>query len=238
MVKPLSTIPPSKPMKKTAKKSSSKKKKTTKKGESKVTLTMTDLYNKEIPSKATKEDTSAKIAVVGEEGTKLSSDVATPTKEKGNPVSALNSVETSSGKKLGLDVLNDAIESTENMGVSNPDNETGGDDSVENVPKETLGQENVELDVSTSLGQPAKPSGEEEDVNVERVPSVESDSENEMDHERIVEKSQIEEGSDSTDDSKRNDEEAVENDKDVVDVDNLNLEDVPQAQTLGDSMAK
>jgi hypothetical protein len=111
----------------------------------------------------------------------LSSDVATPTEEKGNPDSVPNSVETGSGKKLGLAVLNDAIESTEKLGVSNPDNETVGDDSVENVPKETLGQENVELDVSTSLGQPAKSSGEEEDVSDERVPSVESDSEKEMD---------------------------------------------------------
>jgi hypothetical protein len=134
--------------------------------------------------------------------------------------------------------LNDVIESTENMGVSNPDNETGGDDSVENVPKETLGQENVEPDVSTSLGQPAKPSGEEENVSVERVPSVESDSENEMDLKKIVEKSHLEEGSDSGDDSKRNDEEADESVKDVVDIDKLNMEDVPHAQTLGDSMGK
>jgi hypothetical protein len=87
------------PMKKNADKSSSKKKKTTKKGESKVALTMMDLYDKEIPSKATKEDTSTKIAAVGEEGTRLSSDVATPTEEKGNLVYALNSVETGSGKK-------------------------------------------------------------------------------------------------------------------------------------------
>jgi hypothetical protein len=226
MVKPLSTIPPPKPMKKTAEKSSSKKKRTAKKGESKVALTMTDLYDKEIPSKVVKEDTSSKTAAVGEKDTKLSSDVATPIEEKGNPVSTHNSVETGSGEKLGLDVLNDAIESTENMGVSNPDNEIGGDDSVENAAKETLGQENVEPDVSTSMGQPAKPSDEEGDVSDDKVPSVESD--------RIVE----EEGSDSGDDSRRNDAEAVESVKDVVDVDKLNLEDVPQAQTLGDSMAK
>jgi hypothetical protein len=75
-------------------------------------------------------------------------------------------------------------------------------------------------------------------VSVEKVPSVESDSEKEMHPERIVEKSQTEEGSDSGDDSKRNDEEAKESNKDVVDVNKLNLEDVPQAQTLGDSMAK
>jgi hypothetical protein len=79
-------------MKKTAEKSSSKKKTTTK-GESKVALTMTDLYNKENPFKATREGTSTKNAAVGEDGTKLSSDVATCTEEKSNPDSTLNSVE-------------------------------------------------------------------------------------------------------------------------------------------------
>jgi hypothetical protein len=118
MVKPLSNVPPPKPMKKTAEKSSSKKKKTAKKGESKVALTMTDLYNKEIPSEVTKEDISTKIAVVGEEGTKLSSDVATPTEEKGNLVSTLNSVETGSGKKLRLDVLNNVTPRFPNLKFS------------------------------------------------------------------------------------------------------------------------
>jgi hypothetical protein len=108
--------------------------------------------------------------------------------------------------------LNDAIES-KNMDVDNPDNGTGADDSVENVPKETLGQDNVEPDVSTSLSQPTKSSGEEEVVSDERVPSVELDPEKEMDSEKIVEKSQMEEGSDSDDDTKKDDEEADSDEK-------------------------
>jgi hypothetical protein len=64
-------------------------------------------------------------------------------------------------------------------------------------------------------------------VSVEKVPSVESDSEKEIGPERTVEKAQTDEDSVSGDGSKRNDEEAEESDKDVVDVDKLNLEDVP-----------
>jgi hypothetical protein len=81
MVKPLNVVPPAKPIRKPAAKSSSKKKKSTKKGESKVALTMSDLYEKENPFKATEKGSSA----VGDTP-KNSSDVATPGCEKGNPV--------------------------------------------------------------------------------------------------------------------------------------------------------
>lgn len=152
-VEPLTTIPPSKSNKKTVDKSTSKKKKTVKKGEPKVALSMTDLNKTKNSFKAAEEGSSDQTPNKdeGNEVTVLTPDVATPVKDQGNPNSTLNFDEPVPSRKLGLEVLNDAIDSTENMDVSKSDNETGGENSIEGGPKETLGQDNVGPDVSTSL---------------------------------------------------------------------------------------
>ena len=236
MVEPLTIVPPSKPNKKTDVKSTSRKKKTVKKGESKVALSMTDLYKKGNPFKAAEEGSTAQAARNANDGdaSKMSSDVATPGCAKGKPDSTLISDDLVSGRKLGLEHLNDAIEITENMDVSNPDNETGIDDSVENIPKETDGQDNVGPDVSTYLGQLVNLTGDE-DV----IPIVETNLEEDVNPDNIVENSHTEVSGRSDGDSEKDEEEVdSESDKDVVDVDELDLDDVPLAQTIGDSVAK
>jgi len=162
IVEPLTIVPPTKPKKKTTSKSTSRKKKNVKRGESKVALSMSDMYEKENPFKASEEGTTAQVSknVEEEDASKIASDVAIPVCEKGNPNLTLISDEPVSGRKLGLEDLNDAIESTENMDVDNPDNETRVDDSVDSDPKETDAQDNVGPDVGTSLGQPDSPNGD------------------------------------------------------------------------------
>jgi len=171
MIEPLTTVPPMKPKKKTTSKSTTKKKKVVKKGESKVALSMSNLYEKENPFAASKEDTTAQAStkIDDKDSCKPAEDVATPVCEKGNPDTTLISDEPTSSRKLGLDDLNDAIESTENMDVNNSSKETGGDDSVENNPKEADVQNNVGLDVGTSLGQQDKP-----DIEVDVVANEEN----------------------------------------------------------------
>jgi hypothetical protein len=107
---------------------------------------MSKLYEKENPFKATKEGITAQASKNTDEvdASKRVSDVATPVSEKGNPVSTLISDEPESSRKLGLDDLNDAIESTENMDVDNSGKETRDDDSAESDLKES--------DVQTMLG--------------------------------------------------------------------------------------
>jgi hypothetical protein len=119
MVKPFNTVPPIKSLKKTAEKSSTKKKKTTKKGESKRALNITDLYEKDNPFKATVKGSAASDTNAGDDSN-ICSDVATPSREKGNPVSTQIPGEPVSDRKLGLEDLNDAIESTENMNLDKP----------------------------------------------------------------------------------------------------------------------
>lgn len=106
VIEPLTVVPPTKPKKKTASKLTSKKKKTVKKGDSKVALSLSDLYEKENPFKANEEGTTAQASknTDDEDTSKIASDVATPVCEKGNPDSTLISDES------------DAIESTEKHG--------------------------------------------------------------------------------------------------------------------------
>jgi len=59
MIEPLTTVLPTKPKNKSTSKSTNKKKKPLKKGESKVALSMSDLYGKENPIQATVADTTA-----------------------------------------------------------------------------------------------------------------------------------------------------------------------------------
>jgi len=119
---------------------------------------MSDLYEKENPFTATKEGTTAQASTKNDDkdSFKTAEDVATPVCEKGNPDSTLIYYEPASSRKLGLEDLNDAIESTENMDVDNSCKEIRGDDSVESDPKETYMQDDVGPDVGTSLVQPDK----------------------------------------------------------------------------------
>jgi len=223
MIEPLTVVPPTKPKKKTASKSTSRKKKPVEKSESKVAMSMDDLYEKENPFKATKEDTTAQASknTDDEDASKIASDVATPVRENGNPDSTLISDEPTSGRKLRLQDLNDAIESTKNMDVDNPGNVTRDDDSVESDPKET----DLQDDVGTSLGQPHKPASDADDVADEKDSSYETAPEKDVNSGNSIEDSHAEESKGSEGDSEKDEEEEdtgdKENEKDVVDVDEL-----------------
>jgi len=219
---PLATIPPSKSNKKVVVKSTSKKKKTIKKGESKVALSMTDLYKTKNPFKAAEEGSSDRTSnkVEDNEVTKLTSAVATPAEDQGKPISTLNS--------------DDTIDSTGNMDVSKPEKETDGDNPVEGGPKETLDQDDVGPDVSKSLVQSATPN--EEAVCEEKELSAESDLEEGAIPEKSVEKSQTEKGSRSVDEEADSDEK--DSVKDLVDVDNIDTDEDPPEQIIVDSVAK
>jgi len=62
LIEPLTTVPPMKPKKKVVSKSTSKKKKAVKRGESKVALSMSDMYEKENTFVVTKEGTPAQAS--------------------------------------------------------------------------------------------------------------------------------------------------------------------------------
>jgi len=125
-------------------------------------MSMFDLYEKENPFAASKEDTTAQASTKTDvkDSCKPSEEGATPVCEKGNLDSTLISDEPATSRKLGLEDLNEAIESIENMDMDNSGKETGGDDSVESDPKEADLQEDVGPDVDTSLGQQDKPAVE------------------------------------------------------------------------------
>jgi hypothetical protein len=127
------------------------------------------------------------------------------------------------------------------MDMHNSDKETRGDDSAESDPKETDVQDDVGPDVGTSLGQPDKAAGdtnvaEEKDSSFETAPGKDVHSDN------SIENSQAEESGGSEGDSGRDEEDkdtgVKESEKDVLDVDELDLDDVPLVQTMGDSVAK
>ena len=243
MIEPLTTIPPTKPKKKNAPKSAAKKKKSSKKGESKVALDMTDLYVKENPFKSTKVETSMQDAknTKDDETLKISADVSTPDLEKGNPDETLISNVPESGRKLGLEDLNDAIDSTENMDIDTG-NETKVNDSVGKDPDETDVQEDVGPDVETSLGQPSNTGGVTTTDGGDKDSSFETAPEKNVNSNNSIENSFSEEGKESEEISKETEEEECskdkEKDKDVVDVDELDLDNIPLVNTLGDSVAK
>jgi len=104
-----------------------------------------------------------------------------------------------SGRKLGLEDLNDAIDSTENMDVdiSNTGNETKVDDSVEKDPEEIDAQEDVGPDVGTSLGQPDNSVGDTATIIGDKDPSFKTALEKEVNSGNSVEKYHSEEGKES-----------------------------------------
>jgi len=131
VIKPISSVSPSKSKKRILTKSASKKKKPSKskRGETKTALSMTDLYEKENPFISTVFEPSICVfkkthKTVDTEATlKIDADGASPEVEKGNPDKILNSTVSESGRKLGLEDLNDAINSTINMNVDEVDDE-------------------------------------------------------------------------------------------------------------------
>jgi len=98
---------------------------------------MADLYEKENLFISTVVEPSVGVSkkapkTVDVEATlKIAVDVTSPEVEKGNLDKTLNYAISESGRKLGLEDLNDVIDSTENMDVDEPDNQNVVDNSVQ-----------------------------------------------------------------------------------------------------------
>jgi hypothetical protein len=103
---------------------------------------------------ATKEGTTTQASkkIDNEEAYQISSNVATPVCEKGNPDSTLNVDVLISDNKLGSEDLSTVMKHSENIDVDDSGNEIRVDDSVESDPEKIDIQRDVELDVETSLG--------------------------------------------------------------------------------------
>ena len=125
---------------------------------------MVDLYEKKNPFVSIVVEPSygisakdLKNAEAGE-NPEIASDVATSTAEKGTPDETLPSVVSESGRKLELEDLNAAIDSTEVMDVDNPnlDEENVINDLDQTSPKKSDDQKGVGPDVGTYLDQQEK----------------------------------------------------------------------------------
>jgi len=166
MIEPISLVPPSKPKKKTPIKSASKKKKPSKskKGESKTVLSMDDLYEKENPFFSTVVEPSVGTSEKDQKPTdveatlKITADVASSEVEKVNPNKTPNCDVSRSERKLGLEDLNAAIDSTKHMDIDNPnlDEENVVNDFIQASPKKSDDRKDVGLDVGASLDQQDK----------------------------------------------------------------------------------
>jgi len=166
LVEPITMVSSPKSKKKTATKSASEKKTApkTKRGESRTPLSVADLYEKENPFVSTMVEPSYEKSVEdlnsadAKANPKTASDVATSIANQGIPDETLPSVVSNSCRKLRLEDLNAAIDSTENMNVDdpNPDNENMEDSSVHLSLKKAKGQKDVGPDVGTSMDQQAK----------------------------------------------------------------------------------
>jgi hypothetical protein len=125
MINPISTVTSPKFEKKTVVKCPTKKKMApkTKRGESKTPLSMFDLYEKENPFISTVVEPNAgtfkKVPLVADNETTTKN--ASPKVEKGNSCKTLISVVPESGRKLGLQDLNEAIDRSEDMCVDDSD---------------------------------------------------------------------------------------------------------------------
>jgi len=172
------------------------------------------------PRKAPPPQASTKID--DKDSLKTTNGVATPVSEKGKPDTTLISDEPASSRKLGLEDLNEAIESTEIMDVDNSIKESGGDDSVESDPKEADLQEDVGPDVGTSMGQQDKPDVEIDVVADEENSNPETDPVEDVDSGDSLENAHSEESAGTEGGSEKEEEEEdsgdKENEKDVVNV--------------------
>jgi hypothetical protein len=162
MIEPITTVPPTKPKRKPSSTTKKKKPSKSKKGDSKIPLTMTDLYVKENPFESTGVETNVDTCVKDSKDVdaEATSKIAPPTTifefEKGNLDETLTSDVPESAKKLGLEDLNVAIDSAENMDVDGPSTavETNVVDcTAKKSLEKTEVQEDVGPDVGTSLGQ-------------------------------------------------------------------------------------
>jgi hypothetical protein len=215
-IEPLTTVTPTVTKKKNTHKSATKKKKSSKKGELKNDRDISETTTSAQEVKKTK----------GKEALKDSSDVSTHVPDV--------------GRKLGLEYLNDAIDSAENMDID-ASNDTNANDSVGEEPDETDVRKDDGPEVETSLGQPSNSvdvttTGGNKDPIFETAPEMDSISD------KSVENSISEEGKKYEEVSKETKEEDdfmdKEKDKDVVDVGELDLDDIPLANTFGDGVAK
>jgi len=161
MIKPITTVPRNKSKGKTSINSSSKRKKLTKskRGTTKTTLSMTDLYEKKNPFISTFVEanvgTSEKDPKIidAEVTVKTTADVASYEVEKGNLDVILKAIVSESNRKLGLEDTNVAIDSPKHMSVDDPkpDNENMEDGFIQRSPEKTDELTNVEPNVETSL---------------------------------------------------------------------------------------
>jgi len=161
VIEPISSISPRKSKKQTLTKSASKKKRPSKskRGETKTSLSMADLYENENPLNSTVVEPSIGVSekthktIDTKVTLKIDADGASPEVEKGNPDKTLNSIVSKSGGKLGLEDLNDAIDSTINMDVDEVDDENVVNNSVQPSAEKTNIRKDVEPDVEAPLGQ-------------------------------------------------------------------------------------
>ena len=231
-VEPLTTVTPT--LKKNALKSATKKKKSSRK---------CDVKDDQVES-STQEVKKTK----GKEALKDSSKVSTHAKEKaaydsviGNPGETLISNISNADRKLGLEDLNDVIDSTENMDIDAGIETTVNDFVEKDLEENDIGKD-VGPNVETSLDQPGNSVDDTITVGRNKDPIPDTAPEKDARSRKSVENSISEEGEESVEVSKEteeeNDYEDIEKDKDVVDVDNLDLDDIPLTNTLGDGVAK
>jgi hypothetical protein len=161
-IDPISTVTSPKSEKKTATKCFSKKRMApkTKRGESKTPLSMFDLYQKENPFISTVVEPSVgtfkKDPLVGDiEATTRNASLKA---EKGNSCKTLISVVPESGRKLGLEDLNEAIDRSENVYAVDfyVNVEIATKDTIQPSPNKSNDLENGEPNVGTSLDQQKK----------------------------------------------------------------------------------
>jgi len=155
MVKPLTIGSPSDSKRKTGSKSTAKKRKPVKKGK----LKEVDIHFEENPLQASEDGITAQESKNYENGgaSRISPNATKPEHDKGNSNAPLISDVPESGGKLGLENMNDVIDSLVSMDMN-----TSNDGKVTNIVvpikehKASDVEKNVELNVETPLGQQDK----------------------------------------------------------------------------------
>jgi len=205
---------------------------------------MADIHVEENLLKASEDDITAQESKnhKNKEASRISPNVATLELEKCNSNASLTYAIPESGRKLGSENLNNVINSvvSMNMDTANDGNETNNDVPAKE-PKTSDVQKNVEPDVGTSLGQPNNPNNftitnGDKNVSSETTPAEEVNSEN------TTVNTHFEGNEESKEESKENLEEDgfvdKNKDEDMIDVDNLDSEEIPLENTVGESVAK
>jgi len=163
MIEPITVVCSEKSKKGTITRPSTNTKKS-KRGESKIALSMIDLYKKENSFISTIVEPSVGTFVKDlknadvEANPKITTDVVTSATEKGNPDETITVEVSESCKNLGLEDLNVVIENTENMDLddSKIGDESTAKDTDQLSHEKTDDQINVVLNVGTSLDQQEK----------------------------------------------------------------------------------